>query len=102
MALVFLTSDDASPLSYVEPFGEKNTYGINLSEVTSAVNGQGRYQTLSALNYACYEAEKTILSGCHFIPLWQLPTVLAANDDAAELLLDPFSKTVYFESAKMY
>ena len=101
MALVFLDSSDASPLGYIAPFS-RGDFGIKLDKASSALGMRGSCKTLSALNYACADAEKQILSEYHFIPLWELPTVLALDDDAADIYLDPFSRTVYFEDGKMF
>lgn len=102
IALASLSSDKASPFEYLAPFGSENTYGVSLDEVRVAESEQGRYTSLSAMNYACSEAESAILSGYHFIPIWHVPTVCCVGDDAEGLTLDPFTKTVYFENAKKF
>lgn len=102
IALVNLSSDTASPLDFLRPFGSAKTYGFELPDVRNAESEEGRYVTLASMNYACSVAEKAILSEYHFIPIWHLPTVCCFDDDVEELALDPFKKTVYFENAKKF
>ncbi len=101
IALVTLSSQAASPIDYIRPFAG-GKYGISLESARSAVSEEGRYSSLSTLNYRCAEAEDEILSQYHFIPVWQLPTVLCFDEDAEGITLDPFSGTAYFENAKMF
>lgn len=102
IALVSLSSDIASPLDFIRPFGSEKIYGISLDEVITAESEQGRYTSLSVMNYACSEAEIAILSGYHFIPVWHVPTVCCFDEDVSGLAFDPFTKTVYFENAKRF
>lgn len=102
IALITLSSDDDGALGYLEPFGSQNLYGISVDEVKNCENLSGHAESLSSLNYACSEAENAVLAGYHFLPLWQLPTVCAYDDDCEGFRLDPFSKTVYFKEAKCY
>ena len=102
IALAFIGSNTASPYDYISPFGADKTFGFSVSGAAELMRSKDGYESLSALNYACSEAETAVLSEYRFIPLWYLPTVLKYNEDAEGLALDPFTKTVYFENAKMF
>ena len=102
IAVVTVGSSTANVLDYIKPFGGAKTYGYSLPEVVSAVKSEGRYDSMTALNYACSEGENAVLAGYHFIPLWQLPAVCIYDDDCADIRFDAFSDTVYFENAKNF
>lgn len=102
MALVTVSSDTACPADYIAPFGTAAKYGIRLDSAENVESMRGRCETLQSLNSMCAEAEDEILSEYHFLPLFYVPTACVFDDDAQDLDLDPFSKTVYFENAKMF
>ncbi len=101
IALITLHSDSADPLDYIELFGS-GEFTFRSAAAASAISERGRFGSMTLLNYGCSEAEKEILGEYHFIPIWQVPTVLCFDEDAQELRLDAFSGTVYFENAKMF
>ena len=102
IALVALESDTSSPLDFISPFGSENRFGYVFDEAKEAESGAGRYQSVTALNYACSEAEKAVLGSHCFIPLWQLPTVCAFDSDIEGLRVDPCTGAVIFEDAKKF
>lgn len=102
MVLAVLTYQGNGAVDYISPFGSEGRFNIIVEEAAAAEKKAYRSETLQSLNYAVSEAENAILSGYHFIPLWQMPTVCAYDDDCEDLSLDPFSKTVYFKDAKCY
>ncbi len=101
IALIMLHSGSASPADYIEPFGD-GSLTFKSEAAAEALSGRGHYASMTLLNYACSEAENEIISEYHFIPIWQIPTVMCFDEDAQGLWLDPFSGTVYFENAKKF
>lgn len=102
IALAVIGSSTGDAVDYIKPFGRAREFGISISEVISAENGVGHYDSMTALNFACTEGENAVLSAYHFIPLWQLPSVCCYDDDCEGIRFDAFSKTAYFEIAKSF
>ena len=102
MALAILSYKGNGTVDYISPFGSENLYSVKLAEAMSAEKAVKGPESLQAMNYSLSEAENAVLSGYHFVPLWQLPTVCAYDDDCEGLSLDPFTDTVYFKDAKCY
>lgn len=102
IALATISSKTGSPADYIHPFAKEGRFGFKVKLAEEAESRVGRYSTLSEMNRACAEAENSIISDYRFIPLFQLQTVCGYDGDIEDLGFDPFSSTVYFESAKMF
>ncbi len=101
-ALLTVKSREPSPLGFLRPFSRDGGIGLSVPEAQSALSGEGSYPDAESMIEACSKAEKAIIEGRRFIPLWYLPTVCAFDGDAEGLRFDAYSETVYFEDAKKF
>ncbi len=100
--LAGITSSCGDAADYLEGFGISATYGYAVDDAVNAVEQKERIESISSYLYSSLEAQSTILEEYHFIPLWQLSNRLYYDDDAADIVFNPFSGTVLFENAKYF
>jgi oligopeptide transport system substrate-binding protein len=105
IAVVELTGSYNSPAAYLERFMRKdsdNYGGFSDAEFDSLMNSADTAADLEESAELYAQAEQRLLDKAAFVPLYYKNEYFYMADDCADIVYNPFTKTVDFSSAKQF
>lgn len=105
LAVIDLSGSYNSPAAYLESFcrsDPKNYGAFSDSEFQKLMSQAEKAVDLSESAALYSEAEQLLLSRAGFVPLYYKNEYFFSSADTADIIYNPFSKTVYFGLAKRF